>query len=724
MRKLLLLLILLFAVRSANGQTNSSESNPLGGNVVSADAGTCSTYGTFLWQKLPINASSTTVNLSGTFSGTVTVRLSNNGGFTWTTAGTQTGIGTASYATTGFSDLCADVTTYASGNVGISILTGLLQVQSVVSGSSSGSGITQVPTETNPCTGSTIQSTTTAPFGIVQCVNGSPMAFAPGSGIVYAASYGAQGLMQVESNGANFTVTSGSNIVTSTTLHFLTSTYHVCAVGDILWATNWPGSDLNYTSSVAVIGLGSATAVTVTSCDSDTQVHISANASGNAGTTNTNQGWLAYGPDDQTANHAAKVAAYDNTITGCKTLQLAGPFTNMDLPDFNTAACEGVSGGATTSKYVGLIGQNPSGNTTILVPPWYGLGNLSTLCNGALSGIACNGGAGGMFNVTWNGGGQSSLALGGHSFLESANDTSWSDVYAWGIAANSTNSIGFTLNAGIHIGINIIIDGTGQIPCQNNGLVSTIFSLECYNGTPTTAGGLNVKANMVCYTCVVSAPATSGIAVDVQNGATYWGFGDFIAGLPFVGGCYVAGTGTTIHLNGVNCKNNGGATNATFLKALGTGIATVTNSQIGGGSVSGVWNCPATAQCIDQGGNGYQNVPLQGGAGSLIQFTTITNCAVITASPAACGVAAAGTVAVPTAATTYTVNTQAVTANSQIIIQQDTSTTAGTRLGVTCNTTVSTALPLLTAKVAGTSFTFSLTAPAVNPACFSYQVIN
>jgi len=124
---------------------------------------------------------------------------------------------------------------------------------------------------------------------------------------------------------------------------------------------------------------------------------------------------------------------------------------------------------------------------------------------------------------------------------------------------------------------------------------------------------------------------------------------------------------------------------------------------------------------------------VQGSVGSLVDVLTAfsfastgtaTNCGVSSASPAACGSAPAGSVAVPTAATTYTVNTTAVTANSQIFIQQDTSATLGTRLGVTCNTTVSTALPLLTAKVAGTSFTFSLTAPAVNPACFSYLVVN
>ena len=148
MRKLLLLLILLFAVRS-EAQTNSNPANPLGGNVNLVDAGTCSTYGSYFWQKLPLNASTTTVNLAGTFSGTVTVRESNNGGGTWTTAGTQTGVGTSSYTTNGFTDVCADVTTYASGIIQITVTTG---VGVNNGGSSSSSGLTPVATLPGTCT--------------------------------------------------------------------------------------------------------------------------------------------------------------------------------------------------------------------------------------------------------------------------------------------------------------------------------------------------------------------------------------------------------------------------------------------------------------------------------------------------------------------------------------------------------------------------------------------
>jgi hypothetical protein len=107
-------------------------------------------------------------------------------------------------------------------------------------------------------------------------------------------------------------------------------------------------------------------------------------------------------------------------------------------------------------------------------------------------------------------------------------------------------------------------------------------------------------------------------------------------------------------------------------------------------------------------------------------FNTIqtgSNCS-SSASPAVCGSAAAGSFTIAAGATTLTVNTTAVTANSQIIMQGDES--LGTKLGVTCNTTITSLIdPVVTARVAGTSFSIATSATiAVNPACFSYMIIN
>lgn len=99
---------------------------------------------------------------------------------------------------------------------------------------------------------------------------------------------------------------------------------------------------------------------------------------------------------------------------------------------------------------------------------------------------------------------------------------------------------------------------------------------------------------------------------------------------------------------------------------------------------------------------------------------TTTNC-VSAASPAACVGASAGAVVVAAAATTVVVNTSVVTANSEIVITPDAS--LGTRLSVTCNTTIP--AYAVTARTPGTGFTLSVAAaPSGTPACFSYAVLN
>jgi hypothetical protein len=141
-RFLLSVLLTLGFVSGAYAQRTAS--NPLGGNLFTQDSGTCSTTNSYLWQVLPANAGTTTLNVTGTFSGTITVRESNNGGGTWSTAATITSAGTTTYATNGFTDFCADLTTFSSGIFQVSISTGLQQVQSVVT--VQGSGGTSVTT--------------------------------------------------------------------------------------------------------------------------------------------------------------------------------------------------------------------------------------------------------------------------------------------------------------------------------------------------------------------------------------------------------------------------------------------------------------------------------------------------------------------------------------------------------------------------------------------------
>jgi hypothetical protein len=106
-------------------------------------------------------------------------------------------------------------------------------------------------------------------------------------------------------------------------------------------------------------------------------------------------------------------------------------------------------------------------------------------------------------------------------------------------------------------------------------------------------------------------------------------------------------------------------------------------------------------------------------------YTTPTNCS-SSASPAVCGASAAGSVAVPTGTNaTLQVNTTAVTANSQIFVQSD--DTLGTKLSVTCNSTLASLIvePVVTARVGGTSFTITISGTTTtNPVCLSYFIVN
>jgi len=141
----------------------------------------------------------------------------------------------------------------------------------------------------------------------------------------------------------------------------------------------------------------------------------------------------------------------------------------------------------------------------------------------------------------------------------------------------------------------------------------------------------------------------------------------------------------------------------------------------------------ATGECHDAG----PNYPTAGGQvlgrviepsktppkiylfGSATVAGTPANCS-SSASPAVCGSASAGSVAVPSSASSLVVNTTAVTANSQITLQQDSSLSS--RLGVSCVFTG--AVFAVVARSPGTSFTISPSSLVANPECLSYVIIN
>lgn len=186
---------------------------------------------------------------------------------------------------------------------------------------------------------------------------------------------------------------------------------------------------------------------------------------------------------------------------------------------------------------------------------------------------------------------------------------------------------------------------------------------------------------------------------------------------------------------------------ATVGSNVNTGQADITNNLFDGILSAGsyaIWLNPDTFTSAVLTGNtlsndgttltgmaivsGIPNVYAEGNLGdnTILSITgnTGTNCA-SSASPAVCGNATTGSVAFPTGTNpTLTVNTTAVLAGSTIVLTPDDS--LGTKLGITCNSTITTQGPwFINARSAGTSFTAQVSAaPATNKLCFNYKILN
>lgn len=158
-----------------------------------------------------------------------------------------------------------------------------------------------------------------------------------------------------------------------------------------------------------------------------------------------------------------------------------------------------------------------------------------------------------------------------------------------------------------------------------------------------------------------------------------------------------------------------------FINVTSSGNTNLSATKSGGA----IGLCTEVDCTVNFGGTPLANVVTSTGAVTAALYNTKTNCGATGASPLACVAAAAGSVTLPAAATTMTINTTAVTANSQIILSRDNS--LGSRLSVTCNTQSSLVLgtPYVSARSAGTSFTITIdVAPTTNPLCINYAIVN
>jgi hypothetical protein len=185
--------------------------------------------------------------------------------------------------------------------------------------------------------------------------------------------------------------------------------------------------------------------------------------------------------------------------------------------------------------------------------------------------------------------------------------------------------------------------------------------------------------------------------------------------------------GASAELN-VDESGNGtflGTVTALSLTSNGTGSGKLTLTSGGGGTTaiaantgaiaSYTWTLPTADASGEIRSNGSGVISVNPG------MATATNCA-SSAAPAVCAAASAGGVVIAAGSGTVTVNTTAVTANSEILVFEDSS--LGTRLSVTCNTTTGRTYSITT-RTAATSFVITASAnPAVNPACLNYIVVN
>jgi hypothetical protein len=121
MRKILAALIVLFSCAATGAQVIN---NPLTANLT-AQSTDCSVANSCAWQLLTLNAATSVVTLSGTFSGTFLVEQTNNG-TTFTTAATLNSTGTTTYSSNGYTAIRVRCSAYTSGTAVVALSTGTI----------------------------------------------------------------------------------------------------------------------------------------------------------------------------------------------------------------------------------------------------------------------------------------------------------------------------------------------------------------------------------------------------------------------------------------------------------------------------------------------------------------------------------------------------------------------------------------------------------------------
>ena len=124
---------------------------------------------------------------------------------------------------------------------------------------------------------------------------------------------------------------------------------------------------------------------------------------------------------------------------------------------------------------------------------------------------------------------------------------------------------------------------------------------------------------------------------------------------------------------------------------------------------------------VDPGCQVGQICNVEGHPVAVSSYRTLLNCS-SASTPANCGSAPAGSFVLEVGSTTARVNTTSVTANSQILVIEDSS--LGDKLRVSCNKSTGRTYTIMN-RAPGLSFTVNSSfAPADHPACLSFQLLN
>jgi hypothetical protein len=384
---------------------------------------------------------------------------------------------------------------------------------SPASGSSSGSGITQVTSLTLPCTANSQVQLTVASgtngVGNYICISGQWIqAGLYGPGVIFGASFGlVPGFIAWDCG-----VTSGSPNVVCTNTTFTSA--------NIGWLAHATGPNTTGAGGPYLTTLNGGAETTIIGCSPSCPSHTAILATNNNTTVGSGVAFTT-GPD-MTANLTSLFSAAWNTPTSapnCLAVVLSGGIYMTKTGQGNTATCSMQSSGSgdtqaavvSWSSFSGMLAPTQDFNFTTGAGQSCGGGISNNTCFWSVQGIR-------LQNVGINGGnanltGQSPTV----NVIEIRNDSAMLGVYCvgWG-GASSGNMQGVLVNSGAQAIQWSQIDGCGEIALKVNAAVLQIIS-DSFFGDTGAVGSITGSAAIFAANTNSFGNGYAGCTVGVNN---------------------------------------------------------------------------------------------------------------------------------------------------------------------------------------------------------------